>query len=95
LGTATFEEILKLLNRADWDLGQSNDVNIAFSVFSEDELISLVEKVEEFGAVNFVEGKVGSQVTVLWLSYLNKIPIEASQKYHKLRVYTGRGCSCS
>jgi hypothetical protein len=95
LGTATFQEILELLYRTDWDFGQSNDVNIAFCIFSEDELISLVEKIEEFGAVNFVEGKVGSQVTVLGLSYLNNIRIEVSQKYHMHRVYTGRGYSCS
>lgn len=60
LGAATFEKIFKLLNSTDRNLGQSHNVNVAFGVFSKNKLISFVEKVKEFGTVNFVERQIRS-----------------------------------
>lgn len=69
LGTATFKKHLKLLNTAHWNLRKPHNINVRLSILSQDELISLVEKIIQFGTVDLIKRKIGRKVTVFGLIY--------------------------
>jgi hypothetical protein len=55
LGTTTFKKHLKLLNTAHWNLRKPHNINVRLSILSQDELISFVEKIIQFGTVNLIK----------------------------------------
>src|SRR5688572_12703807 len=46
---------------------QSNDINALLSIFSCKKLLSIVEQIVKFAAINFVEGDENAEVLEAWL----------------------------
>jgi hypothetical protein len=95
LGTTTFKKHLKLLNAAHWNLRKPHNIDVRLSILSQDELISLIEKIIQFGTVNLIKRKIGRKMTVLGLIYKKLLLVSAVQKYRRPQAYTGRECSYS
>ena len=59
---------MKLLIVINLSFFKPNDVNVLLIVFSDLELLSFIQKIEELSAVNFEKGKFSLQMMESWLN---------------------------
>ena len=74
LGASTFQKHLKLLNRAHWNLRKPHNIDVGLPILSQNQFISFIEEVIQFGTVDLIERKTRSKVTVFRLIYIELVP---------------------